>query len=129
MAAGGPHDAEQTIAAAWLAAETVRYLNYATSSDQGVEFASTLYSVAGALSIAAGRIPQLIAQIRTWLEVNSGRLHNDGTAVSDTLDAAGASSRSAADAAALLALHLGELQAALTLTATRNPPAAGETHG
>lgn len=116
-AAGGPHDPDAAIAAAWLTAEAIRYLNYAASSDEGVEFASTLYSVAGALSLAAGRVPQLAGQMHAWLNANSGRLVNDdGAPVSDTLAAAGASSRGAAAAAALLAHHLSQLQSALACT-------------
>jgi hypothetical protein len=50
-----------------------------------VEFASTLYTVAGALSLAASRIPQLASQVRAWLNANSGRLRNDDKVpVSDT---------------------------------------------
>jgi len=127
-AAGGPHDPDATVAGAWLAAEIIRYLNYATSSDEGVKFASTLYSVAGALSLAAGRIPQLAGQMQGWLKANSGHLVNDdGSPISDTLAAAGISSQAAADAAALLGLHLGELQNTLALTSSRNTLLAGET--
>lgn len=129
-AAGGPHDRDATIAAAWLAAEAIRYLNYASRSDEGVEFASTLYAVAGALSLAASRIPQLASQALAWLNANSGRLRNDdGTPVSDTLAAAGTSSQAAADAATLLARHLGQLQSALAATGNHGVPAEGETRG
>jgi hypothetical protein len=53
--AGGPHDPDATVAVAWMAAETIRYLNYATRTDEGVQYAATLYTVAGALSLAASR--------------------------------------------------------------------------
>jgi hypothetical protein len=123
-AADGPHDPEATIAVAWLTAETIRYLNHATSSDEGVRFASTLYSVAGALSLAAGRIPQLARQMHAWLKASSGRLANDDQApISETLTAAGIASQAAADAAVLLALRLGELQNTLALTSNRTPAA------
>jgi hypothetical protein len=129
-AAGGPHDPDATVAVAWLAAEAVRYLNYASRSDEGVEFASTLYTVAGALSLAASRIPQLASQVRAWLDANSGRLRNDdGTPVSDTLAAAGASGQAAADTATLLAIHLRQLQNALAATSSRSPRPAGEARG
>lgn len=129
-AAGGPHDPDATAAVAWLAAEAVRYLNYASRSDEGVEFASTLYTVAGALSPAASRIPQFASQALAWLNANSGRLRNDdGTPVSGTLAAAGASSQAAADTATLLARHLGQLQSTLAATGNRGVPAEGEARG
>ena len=116
-AAGGPHDPDATVAAAWLAAEAIRYLNYATLSDEGVQHAATLYSVAGALSLAAGRIPQLASQSIAWLKANSGRLTNDdGSPISDTLADATVRIGAAAGAARLLALHLRELQNALAAT-------------
>jgi hypothetical protein len=129
-AAGGPYDPDATVAVAWLAAEAVRYLNYASRSDEGVEFASTLYTVAGALSLAASRIPQLADQVSAWLDANSGRLRNDdGTPVSDTLAAAGASGQAAAGAATLLARHLGQLQSTLAATGNRSAPAEGGDRG
>ena len=129
-AAGGPYDPDATVAVAWLAAEAVRYLNYASRSDEGVEFASTLYTVAGALSLAASRIPQLADQVSAWLDANSGRLRNDdGTPVSDTLAAAGASGQAAAGAATLLARHLGQLQSTLAATGNGSAPAEGGDRG
>jgi hypothetical protein len=118
-AAGGPHDPDATVAAAWLAAEAIRYLNYATLSDEGVQHAATLYSVAGALSLAADRIPQLASQSIAWLKANSGRLTNDdGSPISDTLADATVRIGAAAGAARLLALHLRELQNALAATSS-----------
>jgi hypothetical protein len=129
-AAGGPYDPDATIAAAWLAAEAIRYLNYASRSDEGVEFASTLYTVAGALSLAASRIPQFASQALAWLNANSGWLRNDdGQPVSDTLAATGASGQAAADTAMTLTRHLGQLQRALAATSNRNTPAEGEDRG
>jgi hypothetical protein len=128
--AGGPYDPDATVAVAWLAAETIRYLNYATRSDEGVQHAATLYTVAGALSLAADRIPQLASQALAWLIANSGRLANDdGSHVSNTLDAAALTSQAATDAARLLALHLRELQNALAATSSRSPRPAGESRG
>jgi hypothetical protein len=128
--AGGPRDPDATVAVAWMAAETIRYLNYATRIDEGVQYAATLYTVAGALSLAASRIPQLASQALTWLEANSGRLRNDdGAPVSDTLAAAGASGQAAADAATTLALCLGQLQSALAATSSRSPRPDGEARG
>jgi hypothetical protein len=103
---GRPPRSDSTVAVAWLAAETIRYLNYATRTGAGVQHASTLYTVAGALSLAADRIPQLSGQAVNWLEAHSGRLANDdGSPVCDTLDYAALSSQAAADTARLLALQ------------------------
>lgn len=95
-----------------------------------MEFTSTLYSVAGALSLAASRIPQLASQALARLNANSGRLRNDdGEPVSDTLAAAGASGQAAADTAMTLARHLGQLQSALAATSNHNAPDEGEDRG
>ena len=61
----GPHADEDTAAVAHLAAEAVRYLNYATGSHagQGLEWPGTVYSIAGGLSTAVHRMPQLFRQL------------------------------------------------------------------
>jgi hypothetical protein len=93
-----------------------------------VQHAATLYSVAGALSLAAGRIPQLASQSIAWLNANSGRLTNDdGSPISDTLADAAIRIEAADGAARLLALRLRELQNALAATSSRrNPRPDGE---
>jgi hypothetical protein len=65
----GPHADEHTAAAADLAAEAIRFLNYATGSGSldGLAFPSTVYSVAADLSAAAWRMQQLFTQLGDWL--------------------------------------------------------------
>jgi hypothetical protein len=91
----GPHDDEHTAAAADLAAECVRFLNYATGSHApaGLAFPSTVYSIAGNLGMAADRMPQLFDQLSIWLaaEDAAGMLAmDDRTPASEAVaDAAG----------------------------------------
>jgi hypothetical protein len=77
----GPHADERTAGTAWLAAEAVRFLNYATGShaEQGLTYPATVYTVTGALSQAAGRLPQLCGQLARWLDAEhaAGRLADD----------------------------------------------------
>jgi hypothetical protein len=83
LAAGldGPHADEDTTGAAWLAAEAVRFLNYATGSHagQGLIFPATVYSVTGNLAEAAERLPQLFGQLTRWLDAEhaAARLGDD----------------------------------------------------
>ena len=77
----GPHSGESTEGAAWLAAEAVRYLNYATGphASAGLTEPATVYTVAGSLSAAAYRLPQLCRQLADWLarEHTAGHLAAD----------------------------------------------------
>jgi hypothetical protein len=65
----GPHADEDTAAAAWVTAEAIRYLNYASGSHSatGLEFPSTVYTIAGGLSTAAHRMQQLFEQLARHL--------------------------------------------------------------
>jgi hypothetical protein len=116
----GPHDEEHTIAAAWLASEAVRYLNYATGSHApaGLPYPATVYSVTGALGEAAGRLPQLCGQLAAWLDAErrAGRLADDhGGPVAPLTDRA----RFHLDQAAMYAAALGRaLDSAQAATAT-----------
>lgn len=79
----GPHADEHTVGAADLAAEAVRFLNYATGShagpDGGLTWPSTVYSVTAGLSQMAERMPQLFTQMSLWLvtETAEGRVGMD----------------------------------------------------
>jgi hypothetical protein len=78
----GPHADEHTAAAADLAAEAVRFLNYATghhAPEGGLTWPSTVYEVVGRLSQAALGMPQLFTQMSTWLatELADGRIGMD----------------------------------------------------
>ena len=77
----GPHSDEHTADAAELAAETVRFLNYATGphASTGLTFPATAYSVAAGLGLAASRLGQCLTQVTDFLdrELAAGRLGDD----------------------------------------------------
>ena len=121
----GPHDDDTTSGAACLAAETIRYLCYATSHG-GIATPSTVSAVTGELSAAACRLTQVLAQLAGWLDAQAraGRLGDDHhrPAAQVTADASTAlmlAARHAADLAAALA-------AAQNLTGTLHPAAPAE---
>lgn len=58
----GPHEDQATPGAAGLVAETIRYLSYAAALG-GFTNPATVYVVAGDLSAAAGRLPQIAGSI------------------------------------------------------------------
>ncbi len=66
----GPHDDDHTAATADLAAECIRFLNYASGSHSpaGLVYPSTVYRIAGDLSSAAHRMVQLFEQLADWLD-------------------------------------------------------------
>jgi hypothetical protein len=84
----GPHADEHTSATADLAAEAIRFLNYATGSHspEGLVYPATVYEVAADLSAAADRMPQLFAQLSRWLSEQSaaGMLGTDNGAPAET---------------------------------------------
>jgi hypothetical protein len=87
MAAGltgwldGPHSDQDTAAVAELAAEAMRFLDYATGSHAaaGLRFPATAYAVTGSLALAASRLGQCFAQMTDFLddELAAGRLGDD----------------------------------------------------
>ena len=73
----GPHDDATTIGVARLAGEAVRFLNYATGpAAVGLTEPATAYHLAGELTTAVYRLPQLLSQLADWLtaQAASGRL-------------------------------------------------------
>jgi hypothetical protein len=77
----GPHSDEDTAAVAELAAEAVRFLNYATGSHAaaGLTFPAAAYAVTGSLGLAASRLGQCFGQVTDFLdrELAAGRLGDD----------------------------------------------------
>jgi hypothetical protein len=73
----GPYADTSTTAVAELAAEAIRYLNYAARG--GISEPATIAAVAGSLTLAAGRLPQLLHAISQWLaaELAAGRVADD----------------------------------------------------
>ena len=111
----GPHDDEHTAAAADLAAECVRFLNYATGSHSpaGLIYPSTVYLVAADLSSAAHRMVQSFGQLADWLarEDAAGMLGtDDGSPSADVVTAARKRLAAASASAALLSAQLAALQ-------------------
>jgi hypothetical protein len=126
----GPHRDEHTSAAADLAAEAVRYLNYATGShcEAGLEFPSTVYVVAADLGLAIGRMPQLFTQLADWLhgQLAAGMLAtDDGSPPAEAIASAFGHLSRAADDAARLAADLTAAQCALAAVNGRGPNRAG----
>lgn len=74
----GPYADADTAGVAGVAAESVRYLNHAVSRG-GVTVPATVYAVAGELSMAVSRLPQLLSALGAWLtaEATAGRVADD----------------------------------------------------
>jgi hypothetical protein len=126
----GPHADEHTAGAAFLAAEAIRFLNYATGSHSpaGLIFPSTVYSMAADLSSAAWRMQQLFTQLGDWLvaEETAGRLGtDDGSPVADTIAAASVNLASATTAAHNLSAYLDALQNSISGLNGRGPNSSG----
>jgi hypothetical protein len=122
----GPHADEHTADAADLAAEAIRYLNYATGSHSpaGLVFPATVYLIAGRLGMAADRMPQLFDQLSHWLAAEDAAGH---LGMDDHSPAAAAVADAAARlaVAAALARQLGDalngVQSALSAVNGRGP--------
>jgi hypothetical protein len=127
----GPHADEHTAAAADLAAEAIRFLNYATGSHapEGLVYPATVYAIAGDLSSAAWRMRQLFGQLGGWLaaEEAAGRLGTDDRSpVADTVNAARVKLASATAAAGNLSACLDGLQNSISGLNGRGPNRAAE---
>jgi hypothetical protein len=126
----GPHADEHTAGAAYLAAECIRFLNYATGSHspQGLVFPSTAYEVTADLALATGRMPQLLRQILTWLAAEDAAGHlamDDHTPASAAVARAGARLGNAVRLADQLAGELALAQEAITYLNGRGPNRPG----
>jgi hypothetical protein len=122
----GPHADEHTTGAADLAAEAIRYLNYATGSHspEALTFPATAYDIATDLGIAARRMPQLFDQLARWLaeQLDAGMLGtDDGTAPAEAVAAARLHLLQAAAHAARLAADLTAVQNDLAAVNGRGP--------
>ena len=111
----GPHADEHTTWTADLAAEAIRYLNYATGSHspEALRFPATAYDIATDLSIAARRMPQLFDQLARWLDgqLAAGMLGTDsGVPADDAVNAARLHLLEAAGHAARLSASLTAVQ-------------------
>ena len=114
----GPHADEHTSGAADLAAEAVRFLNYATGThaSAGLHWPGTVYAVTAGLSLAAGRMPQLYGQLADWLDAERTAGHlgvDDGTDPAGPVAEAVTGLAEAAALAGQLARTLAGVQSAL----------------
>jgi len=123
----GPHGDGSTAGAARLAAETVRFLNYATGSHagSGLTEPATVYMIAANLSAAAYGLPQLFRQLSGWLEAErvAGRLADD----TDRLPVAAMTAREQLKAASQFAAGLGRTLNDLQLAVSGLHRAGGDT--
>jgi hypothetical protein len=114
-----PHSDQATAGAARLAAETARFLNYATGphSAEGLTDPATAYAVLGDLAAAARRLPQLLGQVTDFLDHAraAGHLADDHGRLPIVITAnARAELAAAAGAAADLARKLGSAQSIIS---------------
>jgi hypothetical protein len=103
---------DDTVTLARAAAEAIRGLNWATRHQAGLDQPSAAYDVIGALSLAASRLGQALAQITRWpgQALAAGRLgHDHGHDPAQAIDATAIFLSDAAVSAAALA---GDLDAA-----------------
>jgi hypothetical protein len=115
---------DDTITLARTAAEAIRGLNWTTNCDAGLDQPSVAYDLAGALSLAASRLPQLITQITRYLDraLAAGRLGHDlGDDPAHAVSATAIFLDDARLSAAALAADLGEAQQQLA-PVNGNPP-------
>ncbi len=109
---------DDTVVLARTAAEAIRGLNWTTRCDAGLDQPSVAYDVIGALSLAASRLPQLIAQITGYLDraLAAGRLGHDlGEDPAPDINGAGIFLGDARLSAGALAGDLNEAQQQLAL--------------
>jgi hypothetical protein len=104
---------DDTIALARTAAEAIRGLNHATRHENGLGQPAVAYDIIAALSLAASRLPQLIAQITRYLDqaLAAGHLGHDlGEDPAHAVDNAGVFLSDARASAAALAGDLSQAQ-------------------
>lgn len=119
---------DDTVALARTAAEAIRGLNHATRHENGLDQPSAAYDILGALSQAASRTGQALAQITRYLDqaLAGGRLGHDlGDDPCFAVETAGIFLDDARLSAAALAGDLDAAQQQLALVngrpARRNP--------
>jgi hypothetical protein len=104
---------DRTLALARTAAGAVRSLNHATLGGDGLGQPADACAVLGELTLAASRLPQLLAQVGRWLAsaLESGRLGcDDGTDPAAAIGGARLFLSGARASAASLARDLGQAQ-------------------
>ena len=118
---------DDTITLARTAAEAVRGLNWATRHEAGLDQPSVAYDVIGALSLAASRAGQALAQVTRYLDraLADGKLGHDlGEDPAHAVSGAGIFLGDARMSAAALAGDLGAAQQQLALLNGHPAPSA-----
>lgn len=114
----GPHSPDYTSEVGSVLAEAVRVLNYATRDDApGLQYPGDAYTLLGDLYTATGRLPQLLGQIRVFLDgwQASGQLGAAGAAdATEQVSQAAASLTTAANFASSLTTVLQNAQNAIS---------------
>jgi hypothetical protein len=121
---------DDTLRLARTAAEAIRGLNHLTRHDAGLDQPPAAYDLIAALSLAASRLPQLIAQIGRWLDhaLAAGLLgHDFGEDPASAVEATGIFLGDARASAAALAGDLAEAQQQLA-PVNGTPRPAGRKH-
>jgi hypothetical protein len=116
---------DDAVALARTAAEAVRGLNHATRREDGLGQPSAAYDVIGALSLAASRLGQALAQVTRYLDqaLADGRLGHDlGDDPRFAVETAGVFLDDARLSAAALAGDLDAAQQQLSLVNGRPGP-------
>jgi hypothetical protein len=124
-ASPGQTAGDDTVTLARTAAEAIRGLNHATRHQAGLAQPSTAYDILGALSLAASRLGQALAQITGYLDraLAAGRLGHDlGEDPALSVDAASIFLDDARLSAAALAGDLDAAQQQLALVNGRPAP-------
>jgi hypothetical protein len=108
----GQLSSDDTITLARAAAEAIRGLNWTTRHPAGLDQPSAAYDVIGALSLAASRLGQALAQITRYLDqaLAAGQLGHDHD--HDPARAIDATASFLSDAAVSAAVLAGDLDAA-----------------
>lgn len=122
---------EDAVRLARAAAEAIRGLNHATRSRDGIGQPSAAYDVLGALSMAAARTGQALAQITRYLDAaaSAGHLgHDHGENPAFAVDAAAIFLSGAQLSAAALAGDLDAAQQQLSPLNGRPGPRACKDH-
>jgi len=124
----GPHSEEHTVQTAFLAAECVRFLNYAagTADSSGLPYPGTAYDVTGNLQLAAQRLPQLFDLMVARMRADNGdgllaASDRDPETVTDLVEDFAVALAEADRAAGVLAAALGRAQSALSDVNGRGP--------
>jgi len=120
---GGPHSPEHTAAAGARLDDASRFLVYATMGGAGLRYPADVYALAASLYCAAGRIPQMCAQMQAFLarqEAGGSMYEAAGRDIASQCQLAADHLEQAAGHAAALTQALQDFQAAIAGLSVRD---------